>query len=76
MLIDEMESEFKHATTWNVKKADIYPWITKAKSLLPKEQEQIEKAFDDGYSDGLGAGTGSGFIKYSNVSYYKSKYGG
>lgn len=47
-----------------------------AKRLLKKEQEQIEKAFDDGYSDGLGAGTGTGELKYSDVSYYQSRYGG
>ena len=54
----------------------IVDFIIQAKSLLEKEQEQIEKAFDDGYSDGLGAGTGSGFIEYSNVRYYNSKYRG
>lgn len=71
MLIDEMESEFKHATTWSVKKVDIYPWITKAKSLLQKEQEQIEKAFDLGVQSGMTKG-------YQNVGkdYYQYKYGG
>lgn len=46
------------------------------KVYLSVEQEQIEIAFDSGYSDGLGAGTGTGELKYNDVSYYQSKYGG
>lgn len=46
-----------------------------AEQLLQKEQEQIEQAFDSGYSEGLGAGTGIGALKYSDVSYYQYKYG-
>lgn len=42
---------------------------------LAKEQNQIEKAFDSGYSGGLGAGTGTGELKYNDVSYYQYKYG-
>ena len=44
---------------------------------LKKEQEQIEKAFDAGYSDGIVDAVGLDKYKDANgKDYYKSKYGG
>lgn len=43
---------------------------------LAKEQNQIEKAFDDGFVDGVDSKYGVSTKYEESKDYYKSKYGG
>lgn len=47
-----------------------------ANSLLKKEQEQIEKAFEDGVTDVFDSAFNKEDIIGSGEQYYQSKYGG
>lgn len=72
--IDGSETPFRI-----IQKSEIGLRILQAKSLLQKEQEQIEKAFDDGYKEGTTPTVWekdreSG--KQYSYNYYQSKYGG
>lgn len=76
MLIEAMQKDYDSidgslSFTSNVQKGEIRIRIQQAKSLLEKEQEQIEQAFNLGVQSGMTKG-------YQNVGkqHYQSKYGG
>ncbi|NGM63530.1 hypothetical protein G5B30_16595 [Sphingobacterium sp. SGG-5] len=81
MLIEAMQKSYdsidgSESFTSNIQKGEIGNRIRQAKSLLQKEQEQIEKAFSEGFDDGIESELGYR-TKYENQrDYYKSKYGG
>ena len=82
MLIEAMQKDYdsidgSESYIANVQKSEIGLRILQAKSLLKKEQEQIEKAFDSGYSDGIVDAIGLDKYKDANgIDYYQYKYGG
>lgn len=70
--IDGSETPFRI-----IQKSEIGLRILQAKSLLQKEQEQIEQAFADGFKDGFDSTDGySGKYGEEENGYYQSKYGG
>lgn len=81
MLIEAMQKSYdsiecSESFTSNIQKGEIGNRIRQAKSLLKKEQEQIEQAYDDGLDDGQEIERGDGAFYENKQDYYQSKYGG
>ena len=74
MLIENIDSRLKNYASYTLRYS-LETCRNEAKSLLKKEQDQIEKAFDKGYERG-------GSLLFVNgepdegSEYYNSKYGG
>lgn len=83
MLIEAMQRDYdsidgSESRIANVQKSEVGLRISQVKSLLQKEQEQIEKAFESGYGEGVFRGNIiiDADDGVTPDKYYQSKYGG